>query len=157
MPGCEHNFSPRNNRQRLKASAMKKRILIVDGDRHLNKVNEKVISSSGIVEDLRIAMNGREALEYLRKCLDKGQALPHIIVFDLQLPAMDGFQFIDQLQTLGIPGNENIELVVFTASSNPRDKQKATSRGIRHYVNKPYLLRSLSAIVMQSGRRNSQT
>lgn len=135
---------------------MKKRILIVDGDRYLNKVNEKVISSSGIVEELHIVMNGREALEYLRKCLNKEHALPHIIIFDLQLPLMDGFQFMDHLQTLGIPGRENIELVVFTASSNPRDQQRAILKGIRHYINKPYLLRSLSDIVMQSSRRNPQ-
>ena len=127
---------------------MKKRILIVDNDRQLNKINEKVLHSAGIVSELHIANNGREALDYLTSRLEKQYPLPHIIIFDLDLPVLDGFKFIDKFHSLDFPGKSAIELVVFTASSNPKDKQKVSSRGIKHYLSKPYLLRGLNDILL---------
>lgn len=127
---------------------MKKRILIVDADKQLNKINEKVLHSAGIVSELHIANNGKEALDYLSSRIEKQYPLPHIIIFDIDLPIMDGFKFLDRFQGLDFPGKSNIELVVFTSSSNPKDKQKIGSRGIKHYISKPYLLRGLNDILL---------
>jgi CheY-like chemotaxis protein len=127
---------------------MKKRILIIDSDKQLNKINEKVLSAAGLVSELHIVMNGQEALDYLTNRIVKGYPLPEIIIFDLHLPVMNGFDFIEQFQQMEFDGKSNIELIVFTSSSSIRDKQKATGLGIRHYLNKPYLLRGLSDIVL---------
>lgn len=127
---------------------MKKRILIVDHDKQLNKINEKVLHSAGIVSELHIANNGKEALDYLSSRIEKQYPLPHVIIFDLDMPVMDGFKFLEKFQSLDFPGKSAIELVVFTSSSNPKDKQKISSRGIKHYISKPYLLRGLNDILL---------
>ncbi len=126
---------------------MKKRILIIDDDRVLNKINEKVLLVAGLVKELHIVENGRQAIDYLKTRLTKSDPLPEIIIFDLHLPIMDGFSFIDVFQEMEFAGKSNIELVVFTSSSNPRDRQKALGKGITHYLSKPYLLRGLSDII----------
>jgi CheY-like chemotaxis protein len=126
---------------------MKKRLLIIDDDKLLNKINEKVLHSSGIVKELHITCNGKEALEYLQLRAEKNYPLPHVIILDLQMPVLNGFEFIDAFQKLDIPGKADIELVVFTSSSNPSDKQRALSKGIKNYLAKPYLLRGLSDII----------
>lgn len=131
---------------------MKRRILIADNDEQLNRINAKVLTAAGIVDDLRIVNNGRDAINYLQHCLVENKPMPDIIIFDLALPTLDGFGLIDAYERLDFPGKEDIQLVVFTASSNPGDRQKAASRGIRHYVNKPYLLRNLKDIIMRSPR-----
>jgi CheY-like chemotaxis protein len=128
---------------------MKKKLLIIDNDRHLNIVNEKVLLSSGIVNDLHIVYNGKDALEYLKSRAEDHAALPDIIVFDLQMPIVNGFDFIDQFAMLEIPGKDNMELVVFTASSKFSDRQRAISKGIKHYLDKPYLLGGLRDILSQ--------
>lgn len=127
---------------------MKKRILIVDNDVQLNKINEKVLSAAGLVNELHIVVNGQEALDYLTTRIVKGYPVPDIIILDLHMPVMNGFDFITQFNQMEFDGKPNIELVVFTYSSSIRDKQKAIALGIRHYLNKPYLLRGLSDIML---------
>src|SRR5690348_13972277 len=100
---------------------MKKRILIIDDDRVLNKINEKVLLVAGLVKELHIVENGRQAIDYIKTRLSKSDPLPEIIIFDLHLPIMDGFSFIDVFQEMEFAGKSSIELVVFTSSSNPRD------------------------------------
>lgn len=131
---------------------MKKNIVVVDFDQSLNKINEKVLRESDIVADLQIFTQCENALEYLKSCLFGKKRLPDIIVFELQMPSLNGFDFIDRLALLGIPKQYQVQLVVYTASSSPRDKQKALEKGITHYLNKPFLLRSLCDIVLQLNR-----
>jgi CheY-like chemotaxis protein len=126
---------------------MKKRILIIDDDLFLNKINEKVLNAAGIVSELHIVKNGQEALDYLALRLEKKYQLPEIIVLDLHMPLIDGFQFMDEFQKLDFPGRSRIELVVFTSSSSPKDKQRATDLGVRNYISKPYLLRGLTDVI----------
>jgi CheY-like chemotaxis protein len=131
-------------------SIMKKRILIIDDDKLLNKINEKVLHAAGLVKELHIVVNGIQAIDYLTARIEKNYPLPEIIILDLHMPVMGGFDFIDRFKEMEFPGKSNIQIVVFTSSSSPRDRQKARDRGIEHFVNKPYLLRSLTDIVMRS-------
>jgi CheY-like chemotaxis protein len=124
-----------------------KNLLIIDSDKHLNIVNEKVVRTSAVVHDLHIVCNGIDALEYLQALARQQAALPDVIVFDLQMPGLNGFDFIDQFARLEIAGKDHVELVVFTASIKPSDRQKAISKGIRHYLYKPYLLVGLKEVL----------
>jgi len=129
---------------------MKKRILIVDDDKLLNKINEKALAAAGMVKELHVALNGMEALEYLRVRINRNYPLPDIIIMDLHMPVMDGFEFLDRYAELDFAGKAKIEIVVFTSSSSPSDRQKVMDRGVTNYLNKPYLLRGLNAIMARS-------
>jgi CheY-like chemotaxis protein len=126
---------------------MKKRILIMDDDKLLNKINEKVLFSAGLVSELHIASNGLEGIDYLTYRITKNYAMPDIIVLDLHMPVMNGFDFLDEFKKMDFPGKSNIEIVIFTSSSNPKDKQKVLAKGIRNYLAKPYLLRGLTEVI----------
>lgn len=128
---------------------MEKRILLVDDDIQLNKIHEKILPSSGLASEVHTALNGKHALEYLQARLEKGYPLPSIIIVDLDMPIMDGFEFIDAFNALSFPGKNKIEVIVFTSSSSPRDRQKAISKGIRYYLSKPYLVRALHDVITQ--------
>jgi CheY-like chemotaxis protein len=135
---------------------MKKRILIIDNDKQLNKINESVLITSGMVNELHIASNGQEALDYFRSRVENNYTLPQIVILDLHLPVLDGFEFIDEFGKLNFPGKAGIELVVFTYSSSLKDKQRALSKGIQHYLPKPYLLRNLMSIVLNRSQSIGQ-
>lgn len=126
---------------------MKQRILLIDDDKQLNQINQKILVSAGIVNELHIVTNGREALLYLKSRIEKGYPLPDIIILDLYMPVMSGFEFLDAFHEADFPGKSKIEIVVFTGSSNPKDKEKAIQKGIRHYLAKPYLLRGLKDVI----------
>jgi CheY-like chemotaxis protein len=129
---------------------MKKRVLIIDDDQQLNMINERVLKSSGLVNELHIVTDGNQALNYIVSRAERKYLLPDIIIVDLYMPVMSGFDFIDQFRALNLSDESRIQLVVFTSSSNPKDIQRARALGIKHYFNKPYLLRSLSGMICQS-------
>lgn len=126
---------------------MKTRILLVDDDPLLNKINEKVLNEAGLVRELHVVANGREALSYLENRRLKEYPLPEFIILDLNMPVMSGLEFLDEFNKLDFPGKRNIEIVIFSDSSNPRDRQRAASKGARHYIDKPYLLRGLTDMI----------
>ena len=124
-------------------------VLLVDDDIQLNKIHEKILPSSGLASEVHTALNGKEALDYLEARIEKGYPLPNIIIVDLDMPVMNGFEFIDNFNALSIPGKSKIEVIVFTSSSSPSDRIKAISKGIRHYLSKPYLIRPLNDVIAQ--------
>src|SRR5687767_734619 len=126
---------------------MKKRILIIDDDNLLNKINEKVLVTAGLTKELHFSPNGHHALGYLETRIEKGYPLPDIIILDLHMPVMDGFAFLDAFNDLSFPGKSTIEIIVFTSSSSAKERQLAISKGASHILSKPYLLRGLTDIM----------
>jgi len=135
---------------------MKKRILLIDDDHLLNRINEKVLLAAGFVSELHVVLNGRQALDYLLNRALKCYPLPDLIILDLHMPVMDGFAFLDEFQKLDFAGKSAVEVVVFTASSSPKDIQKVQAYGIHHYISKPYLLRGLTGIIGSTENKSAK-
>jgi CheY-like chemotaxis protein len=116
---------------------MDKNVLLVDDDRISNLLNEKTLARLGIAKEVHTALNGKEALELINKYYGGGVALPDIIFLDLNMPIMDGFQFIEAFQKLGIDKTSSIMIIIVTSSNDPRDRVRAKSLGIDNYLTKP--------------------
>ena len=64
------------------------------------KINSKLISISKIFEEIIVCQSGEEALNYLNSQVKNPQLLPNYILLDIQMPEMDGFEFIEQFKKL---------------------------------------------------------
>lgn len=116
---------------------MNKNVLLVDDDKICNFITETTLNKLGIAKEVHSALNGKEALDLLNSYFLGDVAVPDIIFLDLNMPIMDGFQFIDAFKKLDFPKKENILIVVLTSSINPNDLEKAKSLGINNYMTKP--------------------
>lgn len=116
---------------------MMKRILLVDDDKICNFIAESTLNRLGVAKEVHSALNGQEALDLFNGYFQGEVAVPDIIFLDLNMPIMDGFQFIDAFKKLDFPKKENILIVILTSSMNPQDIQQAKSLGIDHYMAKP--------------------
>lgn len=132
---------------------MKKRILLVDDDEMLHFVYNKVFSAAGILSDLRCAGNGKAAIDFLKEQVLTNAALPEIILLDIDMPVMNGFEFIEQFGQWNFPEKENIHIVVFTSSLNPKDKERALGMGVKYFLTKPYILEGIREIISIVNRR----
>lgn len=103
-----------------------KSILLVDDDEASNFLHSIFVSKLDIDIQVNSAINGQEALDYI---LNKGAeeiALPCMVMLDLRMPVMDGWEFIQRYEEQ-VPDHlkEQLMVVLVTVSDNAEDKKRA--------------------------------
>ena len=124
-----------------------KLIMLVDEDEIDNIINQKIIEANNFAEGIIVYQAGQEALDYLKENYTKAEALPDLIFLDINMPVMDGFQFLEEFEKLPGPVHEKIKIIMLSSSISPRDIDRAASnRFVIKYLNKPLNSRYLQAI-----------
>lgn len=102
----------------------KKKILLVEDDAALSGVYKSRLQMEGF--DIREVSNGElalsAALEYK----------PDLILLDAMMPKISGFDVLDILRNT--PGTANIRIIMLTALSQPKDKERAEALGVDDYL-----------------------
>ena len=129
--------------------SIKKNILLVDDDRIFNFLNEKTIASLGLVNEMHFASNGQQALELLERVKNGELAMPDIIFLDLDMPIMNGYEFLEEFQHMDIPHKDLIVIVVLTSSADPKDLIRTKELGIKYYFNKPLSKEEIRKLISQ--------
>jgi CheY-like chemotaxis protein len=118
-------------------------VLLIDDDSPTNYFNEMIIDDVGIAEKIQVTQSGQEALEYLTnqgKYSDKGSVYPQpdLIFLDINMPVMNGWEFLEEYKKLPDDRKGKIVVVMLTASPNPDDEVKADSiPEVKDFKNKP--------------------
>jgi len=97
-------------------------ILLVDDDAEDNYFHQIVINEMNITEHIEVALNGVEALNFLKK---ENQTHPDIIFLDINMPKMDGWEFMEAYKELRANQKAKVVVVMLTTSTNPSDKERA--------------------------------
>lgn len=122
-------------------------LLIIDDDRISNFVTTRVAASSGIFSQVQIATNGKDALAVFANVCLGTVAVPDVVLVDLNMPVMSGFDFIEALNALSFPSKERLAIVIYTSSENSLDLERARTLGIDHYVIKSLKPTALQATI----------
>jgi CheY-like chemotaxis protein len=120
-------------------------ILLIDDDKVTNYLHSIVIKDMGISERIEIQQNGKDGLKFLEECSKAGN-MPDIILVDLKMPVMDGFEFVDSYRKMGFP-EYHTKIVMLTTSSNPKDIEKMKEKGITDFFDKPLTEEKLMELV----------
>jgi CheY-like chemotaxis protein len=115
----------------------KKNIMLVDDDKIFNFLSEKTIISLGLANEIHFALNGQQALGLLEEYKKGNVQKPDIIFLDLNMPVMNGYEFIEAFAQMELPEKSTITIVVLTSSADPNDLARARELGIKYYFNKP--------------------
>lgn len=132
-------------------SARYKKIMLIDDNEIDNLINQKMIEASGIGERIMVHSGAKSALESLKN-LEKlsdspEQLLPELIFLDIDMPIMDGFQFLEEFDRLSDAIKNYTKVVMLTSSMNPQDLSKAKkSAYVKKYLNKPLSQDALSKL-----------
>ncbi len=111
--------------------------LLIDDDDVSLILAKKILERTGLVTEVRTALNGAEAISHLNKWFDRSMSLPDVILLDLNMPVMDGFSFLDAFYKLPLLEVGNVRIIVVSSSDNPRDISKVRSKGVKDYLLKP--------------------
>jgi chemosensory pili system protein ChpA (sensor histidine kinase/response regulator) len=110
-------------------------ILIVDDSPSVRHMTSKVVKAAGW--EARTAKDGLDALEQLKACDD----LPAIILSDIEMPRMDGYEFAASLQRS--EKFNSIPVIMITSRTADKHREKALESGVSQYLTKPYEDREL--------------
>ena len=123
-------------------------VMLVDEDEIDNIINQKIMESNNFSERILVFQAGQDALDYLEQHRNEPDNLPEIIFLDINMPIMDGFQFLEEFEKLekGIV-HEKSKVIMLSSSISPKDIDRAASnRFVKKYLNKPLNSRYLAAI-----------
>lgn len=113
-------------------------MLLVDDDSATNFINEIVIRETGLVRQIVKASTGMQALEFLKIKINSKHPQPEIILLDINMPAMDGWEFMEAYRVLEEEQKAKIIVVMLTTSLNPDDEERARNiKEINDFRNKP--------------------
>jgi CheY-like chemotaxis protein len=110
----------------------KKPILLVEDDIVDVMTVKRALSEINITNELIIAENGEEGLRYLE---ENQNAFPSIILLDLNMPRMNGIEFLKNVKT--DERFKQIPVVVLTTSGEDQDKVESFKFGVAGYMVKP--------------------
>lgn len=111
----------------------KYKIIIVEDDEEDRMLLTEAFVPKGFKEFL-VLSSGPELLSYLDS-LDDETYLPHLIITDLNMPIVSGFDLLKLIKSN--PRYQRIEVIVFTTSSLQDDISKSTSLGAKQFITKP--------------------
>lgn len=121
---------------------------IVDDDEIILYLAEKIMKKNDFSEKLEKFSNGQSALERLRFSIQIGENIPDVIMFDLNMPGMNGWEFILELNKIFDEEKIEIPTFIFTSSIDPADLEKSYSfRNVRGYIPKPLTTIKLDKIL----------
>ncbi len=122
-------------------------ILLVDDDPDDNHYHQIIINKMNIVNHIDIVTNGIEALAYLKK---ENQIPPDLIFLDLNMPKMNGWEFLEQYKHLETAQKAKALIVILTTSSNPDHIKRAKEiQEVTGFETKPLSKEILTEILEQ--------
>lgn len=121
-----------------------KKILLVE-DNDMNQEIAKEILTEELME-VEVAGNGAIALEMLRL---RGPGYYDVVLMDIQMPVMDGYETTIRIRRLAEPEIANIPIIAMTANGFDKDKQKALEVGMNNYIVKPLRITKLMSTIKE--------
>ncbi|SCY26942.1 Response regulator receiver domain-containing protein [Nonlabens sp. Hel1_33_55] len=116
------------------------KVCIIDDDRLYVSLVSMMIKKNSFAEELLVFQNGRDALDYFAKAIDDpNETLPTIILLDLNMPIMNGWEFLKKMEPYANKMLErNIKLNVVSSTINPDEVNRAENHDIVHnFITKP--------------------
>nr|WP_121273377.1 response regulator [Pedobacter schmidteae] len=102
-----------------------KTVLLIDDNLVDLKINSKIIKISNLFDEIITCQSGEEGLAYLRKTLNDAGKLPDLILLDIQMPDMDGFDFLELYKKMPKKLTEKCLIAMLSSTLDYGDIKKA--------------------------------
>ncbi|WP_044400691.1 two-component system response regulator [Lacinutrix sp. Hel_I_90] len=122
---------------------------IIDDDKVYVNLVKKIIETKKLCENLMVFRDGKQSIDYFEALMEnmKEDRIPEIIFLDLNMPVMDGWEFLERFTKIKNKFNKVITLYVVSSSINPLDVNRAKSlSSVKDYLIKPINITELENI-----------
>jgi CheY-like chemotaxis protein len=120
--------------------------MLIDDNPHDNFFHERAIRMVDTESTVIVKENGIQALEYLKS--SKGTAPADLIFLDINMPGMNGWEFLQQYVQLDKELQNGIIVIMLTTSDNPDDQEKAHQLDfVSDFITKPLTQEAMQKII----------
>ncbi|WKN45215.1 response regulator [Tunicatimonas pelagia] len=112
-------------------------ILLVDDDEITNFVNESLINDLAAAQEVLVTTSGQQALNVIKQRSRSNSCLPSLILLDMNMPGMNGLEFLQAYERLEESLRQSVIIVMLTSSNNPTDVAKIERSNLADMLNKP--------------------
>lgn len=117
---------------------MLEHILLVDDDAITNFIHTVILNKSKSAKKIKTVSGAEEGLSYIHECIEKQEPLPVVILLDINMPAMDGWEFVESFSKLPEEIQRQIHIFFLTTSRDPVEIERAKQlRNIAGFLFKP--------------------
>lgn len=114
------------------------KILLIDDDDVTNYINKDLLEGLNIAEEVQVIEDGEKAFEYLASCGESSsQGCPELIIFDHQMPNMDGRELIEALDEINFIKENKVVFMFLGVSSIQADVETMKELGVQEFTTKP--------------------
>lgn len=131
---------------------MRRTICIIDDDPIYQFLMNKIVLLTKIDVDVISFSNGKEAIDNFKSSLKENKKLPNIILLDIEMPLMDGWDFMNHIELL-MDENllSNIKIYIVSSSISHEDVEKAQSnKNVLGYYSKPIKSEDIAEIILKN-------
>ncbi|WP_396156963.1 response regulator [Flavobacterium sp.] len=123
-------------------------VFVIDDDKVFHFIIKKLLASNNINVEPRFFENGLQALEGIKINLQKEEAPPDLILLDINMPILDGWEFLEEFKILKNRLQKEIAIYIISSSDNIVDRNRAKDfkDEIKDYFLKPITVDGLKSI-----------
>lgn len=123
-------------------------VLLIDDDKATNFFNKRVVTKHKGFREVNTVQSGMAALEYLISVGDNKATKPDLIFLDINMPAMNGWEFLNEFSKLDNKVTNGIKVILLSTSSNPDDvRASSKNHSVDDFINKPLSLNLLDDVL----------
>ncbi|MFP5079508.1 response regulator [Pedobacter sp. JCM 36344] len=129
-------------------SNKRRKVLLIDDNAIDLKINSKVIHLSGLFEEIVLCYSAEEGLSYLSNNIDQLDELPDFILLDIQMPDMDGFEFLKEYKKFPKKLKEKCVIAILSSTLDFGDiKRTEANPDVIKLLRKPLIPNELEELL----------
>lgn len=124
-------------------------VLLIDDDQISNFLTTSLLKRSNLTKNISICLDGKEAMDLLQKRATEKIIFPDLILLDINMPDMNGFEFLEAFRTLSTCPQQPV-IAILTTSQNYQDVEKIKNfPEVEVFLNKPLYEEDLHFLVAE--------
>ncbi|WP_339707529.1 response regulator [uncultured Kriegella sp.] len=121
---------------------------IIDDDPIFVYGTKRVMREVDFCNEIMVFENGQDAIDALTEMVEQHKELPEIIFVDLNMPIMNGWEFLEDFVKIPNKSREEVTVYIISSSVDPRDLERIKSyKVVNNYILKPISTNDLEEIL----------